>query len=114
MRKNCKEVMHAWSVGKRKRSTDSIWTENNTVYSYRTAIAERRYDAIVGKWVFYLNMTKYSVTTSIHQNAIYAMLFRLYPDAIFVKFDDLYRGVQSLKDLYPDSKYNYTITQRVA
>lgn len=114
MRKNCREVMHAWSVSKRKRACDSIWTENGTVYSYRTAIAQRRYDSIVHKWLFFVNMTKYSTTTTIHQNAIYAMLQKLYPDAIFVVFDDLPFGVQSLKEHYPSNKYNYYTVHREA
>lgn len=115
MRKNCKETLEAWKASKRKRSSDSIWTENGIVYSYRTAILERRYDSIVHKWIFYLNMTKYSVTTTIHQNAIYAYLLRNHPKDIIVKFDDLYRGVQDLRKYYPCEDYNYTIiTQEAA
>ena len=64
--------------------------------------------------IFYLNLTKYSVTTSVHQSAIYVALRRAYPDAIFVIFRDLPRGVQDLKSLYPSDEYEYTIEERVA
>ena len=114
MRKNCKDVLEAWHTSSRKRTCDSIWTENGKVYSYRTLIAERRYDSIVGKWLFFVNMTKYSSTTSVHQNAIWSYLQSKYPDDIYIVFDDLYRGVQDLQSLYPAEERSYKIIQRVA
>ena len=38
------------------------------VYSYNTLIAEKSWDGSEGEWHTYLNATKYSVTTSKHQN----------------------------------------------
>lgn len=112
MRKNCKDVLQAWKSCKRKESSDSIWTDGKIVYSYGTAILERRYDAIVSKWLYFLNMTKYSVTTSVHQNAIYSHLMSNLRDDILIKFDDLPRGVHSFQEHYPSDEYNYTITMR--
>lgn len=114
MRKNCEEVLNAWYVAKKKRTADSIWTENGKVYSYGTLILERRYDFITGKWLFYLNMTKYSVTTTVHQNAIYNRLVHRLHDNLIIKFDDLPIGIQNLKDHYPSDEYNYTIIHKEA
>lgn len=113
MRKNCKEAMQAWAIGKSKKSADSIWTENRVLYSYDTELARWKDDPIVGKRVFYLNMTKYSVTTTNHQNAIYSTLCRIYPNAIFIIFTDLPLRVKDLKSYYP-SDYNYTIIHQEA
>jgi hypothetical protein len=41
-----------------------------SVYSYGTLIAEKTWDNSEGKWRTRLNETKYSVTTSKHQNLI--------------------------------------------
>ena len=114
MRKNCKEAMQAWTMSKTKKTADSIWTENGKMYSYNTVILQRKWDAITGQRTFYLNMTKYSVTTSIHQNAIYSALRRVYPDAIFIVFRDLPLNVYDLTDFYPSDKHNYTIEECVA
>jgi hypothetical protein len=114
MRKNCREAMLAWTSFKTKKRADSIWTADGVLYSYSTALLVGRYDSIVQKRIFYLNLTKYSVTTTIHQSAIHAALRRAYPDAIFVIFRDLPRGVQDLKSLYPSDEYEYTIEGRVA
>lgn len=40
------------------------------VYSYNTLIAEKSWDGTEGEWFTYFNDTKYSVTTSKHQNII--------------------------------------------
>lgn len=40
------------------------------VYSYSTLIAEKTWYGDEGEWNTYLNDTKYSVTTSKHQNII--------------------------------------------
>jgi hypothetical protein len=106
--------MLAWTSFKTKKRADSIWTADGVLYSYSTALLVGRYDSIVQKRIFYLNLTKYSVTTTIHQSAIHAALRRAYPDAIFVIFRDLPRGVQDLKSLYPSDEYEYTIEGRVA
>lgn len=63
MRKNCAQVLDAWNNGRACSPAQSIWTDGVTIYSYSTAIVTGRVRPIV-------NMTKYSVTTSTHQNAI--------------------------------------------
>ena len=40
------------------------------IYSYNTLIAEKVWDGSEGEWFTWLNDTKYSVTTSKHQNII--------------------------------------------
>jgi hypothetical protein len=40
------------------------------VYSYNTLIAEKSWNGNEGEWDSYLNQTKFSVTTSRHQNLI--------------------------------------------
>lgn len=114
MRKNCKDVLEAWRAGKKKGSSDSIWTQFGVVYSYNTEILSRRYDSIVQKWIYFLNMTKYSVTTSRHQNAIYDYIMRNLRDDILIKFDDLPRNVRNIAQYYPSDDFNYTITMREA
>lgn len=69
MRKNTAEVMEAWNFYKTKgKRGDSIWTDGNNVFSYDTCILT--YGPNGGR----LNTTKYSVTTTTHQNGIKAWL----------------------------------------
>jgi hypothetical protein len=72
MRKNCKRTIDAWmskrAYGKRG---DSIWTDGDGIYSYATWILCERRDGC-GPHLF--NATKYSHTTTIHQNAIRAYM----------------------------------------
>lgn len=45
-----------------KNSTGSLWSNGNCLYSYSTCIAEYNVNGRL-----YINLTKYSVTTSRHQ-----------------------------------------------
>ena len=70
MRKNCQRTVNAWRDGKSfgKRG-DSIWTDGDAVYSYATWIVCPRKG---GPFLF--NATKYSQTTTTHQNALRAYM----------------------------------------
>ena len=65
------EVVIAFSHRERaKSSTGSLWSTGDCLYSYSTCIAEYTKD---GK--LYVNLTKYSTTTSHHQTLINRHLF---------------------------------------
>ena len=68
MRKNTVEVFQAWFLGRECRKHRSIWTDGETVYSYGTAIATNP-ETFLDEMVIF-NATKYSPTTSAHQNGI--------------------------------------------
>lgn len=58
------DVVKAFSIRKKAKSyTGSIWSTGDCLYSYHTCIAE--YDK---NDRLYMNLTKYSVTTSHHQS----------------------------------------------
>ena len=64
MRKNTREALEAFHKGERAEPANSIWTDGEALYSYRTMIAVKANDiAIV------LNNRQYSVTTSEKQNS---------------------------------------------
>ena len=68
MRKNCQRTVNAWRGGKSfGKWGDSIWTDGDGIYSYATWIVCRSEG---GPFLF--NATKYSQTTTTHQNAIRA------------------------------------------
>lgn len=69
MRKNCQQVVRAFDSGKALRPAASIHTDGETIYSYNTAILTRHPG---GNGKVILNRTRYSTTTTIHQNAIAA------------------------------------------
>lgn len=69
MRKNTQEVFAAWEKGKACRSSDSIWTDGVSIYSYNTALLTRKADGML-----ILNATKYSNTTSRQQSDLREML----------------------------------------
>lgn len=75
MRKNCSEVVESFLIGQPLRKAQSIWTDGDTIFSYSTAIVERRFNS-KGVGRFLLNGTKYSSTTSTHQGAIAARFNR--------------------------------------
>ncbi len=66
MRKNCKDVIDSWKMNASCKSSQSIWTERSTgeIWSYRTMLLKRYHSVIV------FNATKYSRTTTVHQNAL--------------------------------------------
>jgi hypothetical protein len=70
MRKNTVQVFGAWLKGDENRKQNSIWTDGDTIYSYGTAIATHGDN--LGE--VFMNRTKYSNTTSQHQNNL-AVLF---------------------------------------
>jgi hypothetical protein len=69
MRKNCRQTLNAFVAGKSARPAASIWTDGVRIFSYLTCIAERMPDGGI-----LLNRTSYSVTTTIHQNALAAWM----------------------------------------
>ena len=81
MRANARKALTAWEAGKRWRGAESIWSDGVSIWSYRTEIMTRDADGRV-----LLNVTRYSPTTSRHQNAL-AMAI---PDAVQV--DGVARG----------------------
>lgn len=68
MRKNLKAVIASLAKGVPNRKAESIWTNGESVWSYGTCLAYR-YNG-----VWWLNRTKYSVTTSIHQGPLACVL----------------------------------------
>lgn len=84
MRANCEKTLTAFLAGKSAKPADSIWTDGNKIWSYRTLIAERHEGKV------YLNMTRYSNTTTVHQNALRARM----PDAVII--DNFPRGCDYL------------------
>lgn len=71
MRKNTKEVFYAWRQGKSSRGQRSIWTDGRTIFSYDTPILTPCVDPAEPPR---LNLTKYSVTTTVHQRGIEYLL----------------------------------------
>lgn len=67
MRVNTRKTLEAFARRKALKVASSIWTNGDHIYSYATCLACRLSD---GRIV--LNRTRYSVTTSIHQNALAA------------------------------------------
>lgn len=84
MRVNCTQALRAWRKGKALRPAQSIWTDGETIFSYGTALVTKRADGTV-----VLNRTRYSVTTTIHQNTL---AFEL---AGAVEVDNLSQGVDA-------------------
>lgn len=65
------EVVIAFSHRERaKSSTGSLWSTGDCLYSYNTCIAEYTKDEKL-----YVNLTKYSTTTSHHQALVKRHLF---------------------------------------
>lgn len=69
MRVNCSAVLSAFQSGKAYRRCASIWTDGNAIYSYVTVLVVR-----LGAGNVAINRTRYSTTTTIHQNALAAAL----------------------------------------
>jgi hypothetical protein len=68
MRKNTQAVWKSWQQGESNRACRAVWTDGKHVWSYGTCIAALDSDDCV-----VMNMTKYSYTTSVHQNALRAL-----------------------------------------
>lgn len=74
MRKNTANVVTKFEANlpvPRRTGKDSIWTDGQTIFSYGTPILTR-----VSRSIVVFNTTKYSVTTTIHQNALAAYFAR--------------------------------------
>jgi hypothetical protein len=75
MRKNTQEVFSAWIAGKESRKESSIWTDGEMIYSYDIPILRDNcppeFRPGSGLW---LDVIKYSRTTSTHQNGLRALL----------------------------------------
>lgn len=70
-RKNTTQVVEAFLDGKPCNPSRSIWTNGNSIWSYSTCIAIRVPEAPER---VILNTTRYSVTTTIHQNGLTYLL----------------------------------------
>ena len=66
---NTFRVLRAWHRGEPLHASDSIWTDGRVIWSYQTAILARREDGSRLGWVV-LNGTRYTNTTTRHQNYI--------------------------------------------
>ena len=71
MRKNTERLLDAWHQGRSDRGSESIWTDGENIWSYDTCILARQDENSPATNPYVLNMTKYSPTTSQHQNAIH-------------------------------------------
>ena len=69
MRVNCKRVLAAWQAGRKDQREQSVWTDGEHIYSYGTCIVATL-PANAPEWWVVLNVTRYSVTTTVHQNAL--------------------------------------------
>ena len=67
MRKNTAKAIDAFRYVMPAKPAQAIWTDGDTIWSYATALVAR---GRTGRTV--INVTRYSVTTSIHQNALRA------------------------------------------
>ena len=67
--KNTFRVLRAFHRGEPLHASDSIWTDGRVIWSYQTAILARRDNGSRLGWLV-LNGTRYTKTTSRHQNYI--------------------------------------------
>lgn len=86
MRLNCRVALEGFLRGVARKPAPSIWTDGESLWSYSTILATRLAEGVVA-----LNVTRYSVTTSIHQNALRWAL----PNAVQV--DGLAQGANAEK-----------------
>lgn len=89
MRKNTREVFIAWLNHRTHKSNGSIWTDGEKIFSYKTILVQK----IDGE--VYLNRTKYSPTTSNHQNGLAVLLTKINP----IEIVDIPRGTNDLRFL---------------
>lgn len=68
MRKNTKNVFNAWVKGHSEKKQNSIWTDGYKIYSYNTPILQYNDSGAI-----VIDMSKYSRTTTNHQNSIRRM-----------------------------------------
>jgi hypothetical protein len=85
MRTNTSKVLAAFEAGKALKQCSAVWTDGESVFSYGTCIVT----PVPGGLAF--NATKYSVTTSGHQRALYTALL----PRVIVHLQDQRQGVTS-------------------
>jgi hypothetical protein len=64
MRTNTSKVIKAFEAGKSLKACSAIWTNGDAVWSYGTCLVARVPGGVA------LNATRYSVTTTNHQNGL--------------------------------------------
>lgn len=97
MRVNCSKALKAFAAGKDARPAESIHTFGGVLWSYGTPLAVK---VTVGdREGIVLNRTRYSVTTTIHQNAIAAWSFEKFGLRILAEVDGIRMGA------HPDALY---------
>ena len=93
MRMNCGLTLNAWSEDKPYgKGGEYIWTDGSTIYSYGTWIMAELDDGCGPRFRF--NDTKYSQTTTTHQNAIREYMISKGKSLRF--HEDVPRGTYSL------------------
>lgn len=90
MRKNTMQVFEAWQAGKKNMRQTSIWTDGHDVYSYGTMILKKDQIRV-------LNRTKYSRTTTQHQNNLAVLLNRA--GLPYIEIDGVYIGTASITEM---------------
>lgn len=86
MRKNTEAVIRAFEFGRAAHPSESIWTDGDSIYSYQTVLL-----ATLANGKYALNVTRYSNTTTQHQNALRAEFY----GRIVATFDNLPRGIKA-------------------
>jgi hypothetical protein len=79
MRASTLRVFNAWINQENDRQQNSVWTNGDDIYSYGTVIVSR----VNGEVIF--NSTRYSNTTTRHQNGIALLLKQ--SDIDFIEVD---------------------------
>ena len=79
MRASTLRVFNAWINQENDRQQNSVWTNGDDIYSYGTVIVSRVDDEVI------FNSTRYSNTTTRHQNGIALLLKQ--SDIDFIEVD---------------------------
>lgn len=113
MRKNCTKAFAAFLAGRSARPAQSIWTDGNTIYSYRTAILTKVPNE---PRLAILNVTQYSATTSVHQHSLAVALgqegwhwFEVEGFSRGCDFVDLLDAARSQGSVHSYGRENYTV-----
>lgn len=89
MRKNTEATLQDWHHNRANNRYESIWTDGTRIYSYQTILVEPTGHADRVR----VNVTKYSPTTSQHQNGILAGLGGLVAETV----DGIPMGAKTLR-----------------
>ena len=94
MRKNTETALNGFLTNKPAGKPGSaIWTDGKHIWSYATALVTFEDDTFERFGRVVVNMTKYSQTTTVHQNALLGRLVQLAPEGGVVEVGGLDRGV---------------------